>query len=110
MKRKKFLEIKANLTMRIDNLLEKRKPRKFIKIENIPSLMNFLGFLFSNKLSILIVKFALISKNFFLFIDNQTILILDELVPSRISWVCISIGTSEVHGSLLVIMERFNGL
>jgi hypothetical protein len=53
-----------------------------INVENIPLLMDFSVSVFSYALSILIIKFALNSKNLTLFIDNPAIIILEELIPS----------------------------
>jgi len=74
-----------------------------IKIQNIPLLVELIVSIFLHNLSVLVIKFALNTKNLLLFIDNDTVVVAEELIPSGISGVSISISTSYIEGSLSVM-------
>jgi len=74
-----------------------------VKIENIPLLMNLGVSILSHTLSVLVVELALNCKNLSFLVHDPTVVILEELIPSRVSGVSISISTSEVHRSLSIL-------
>jgi hypothetical protein len=74
-----------------------------ISVQDIPLLVDLIISVFLDDLSVLVIKFALNTKYLLLFINNDTVVILEELVPSGISGVAISISTSDIHRSLSVV-------
>jgi hypothetical protein len=55
----------------------------------------------SNNLSVLVIKGALNGNDLLLLINNDSVIVLEELVPSGIGFVSISISSSDVHRSVL---------
>lgn len=72
--------------------------------------MNLGVSILSDELSVLIIKLALDSNNLSLLVHEPSLIVFEELVESGVSWVGIDISTSDVHGSLPVVVKRLDGL
>jgi hypothetical protein len=67
-----------------------------ISVQDIPLLVDLIISVFLDDLSVLVIKFALNTKYLLLFINNDTVVILEELVPKAVNSIRVQPGVSDI--------------
>jgi len=81
----------------------------FINIEDSPLLLYIIILSDSSNLSVFRINTTLNFKDCSSFVDNPPFLVFEELIPSWISFICISISSSNIQWKIRE-SNRFDGL